>query len=84
MQQAFTQLTGLRSKVSHAQIISTAVYNYYCCVFMQTIDTKFDEIESKVLSLETELRTVLKDISTWIEELQVHKSVISSNLSQLN
>ncbi len=51
---------------------------------MQTIDTKFDEIESKVLSLETELRTVLKDISTWIEELQVHKSVISSNLSQLN
>ncbi|XP_064384437.1 dynamin-binding protein-like isoform X2 [Halichondria panicea] len=49
MQQAFTQLTGLRSK---------------------TIDTKFDEIESKVLSLETELRTVLKDISTWIEELQ--------------
>ena len=51
---------------------------------MQTIDTKFDEIESKVLSLETELRTVLKDISTWIEELQVHESVISSNLSQLN
>ncbi len=68
MQQAFTQLTGLRSKVSPGRLTPIAVYNYH--VF-QTIDTKFDEIEGKVLSLETALRTLLKDISSWIEELQV-------------
>ncbi len=69
MQQAFTQLTGLRSKVSHGRLTPTAVYNNYHA--FQTIDTKFDEIEGKVLSLETALRTLLKDISSWIEELQV-------------
>lgn len=36
----------------------------------KTIDPKFDEMEQKVVSLEALLRSLLKDISVWQEELQ--------------
>ena len=37
----------------------------------QTVDPKFDEIEQKLSSLETTIRTLIKDIFSWLEELQV-------------
>ena len=38
---------------------------------MQTIDPKFDELEQKVLSMESLLRQLLKDLGNWQDELQV-------------
>ena len=37
----------------------------------QTRDPKFDEMEQRVLSLEALLRTMVKDIQSWQDEMQV-------------
>ena len=37
----------------------------------QTVDPKFDEMEQRVLSLESLLRTMVKDIQSWQDEMQV-------------
>ena len=38
---------------------------------LQTVDPKFDELEQRVLSLEGLLRTLVRDIQSWQEEMQV-------------
>ena len=43
--------------------------NCYC--LLQTIDPKFDEIEQKVVHLESLIRNLLRDIASWQEKLQV-------------
>lgn len=40
-------------------------------VSLQTVDPKFDEMEQKVLSLESLIRTLLRDIGSWQDQLQV-------------
>ena len=40
-------------------------------VWFQTIDPKFDDLEQKVLSLESLTRTLLKDVASGQEEQQV-------------
>ena len=40
------------------------------------MDPKFDELEQKVLSVESLLRSLLKDIANWQEELQVSVTVL--------
>ena len=42
---------------------------HYC--YPQTVDPKFDEVEQRVLSLEALLRTMVRDIQSWQEEMQV-------------
>ena len=42
---------------------------HYC--YPQTVDPKFDDVEQRVLSLEALLRTMVKDIQSWQEEMQV-------------
>ena len=37
----------------------------------QTRDLKFDEMKQRVLSLEALLRTMVKDIQSWQDEMQV-------------
>ena len=39
---------------------------------LQTIDPRFDELEQKVISLDSLIRTLLKDIANWQDELQVY------------
>ena len=51
----------------------------------QTVDPKFDEMEQRVLSLESLLRTMVKDIQSWQDEMQVcvHQYSSSVYLSKL-
>ena len=76
-QQTLTQLTGLRSKVSSFSGVCVCVCVCVCddvrgapCV--QTVDPKFEELEQKMMSLETFLRQLLRNITTWQEDLQVY------------
>ena len=39
---------------------------------MQTVDPEFEELEQKMMSLETFLRQLIRNITTWQEDLQVH------------
>ena len=44
----------------------------------QTRDLKFDEMKQRVLSLEALLRTMVKDIQSWQDEMQVCTSIFFS------
>lgn len=68
-QQTLKQFTGLGSKVNYSEYWFS--YNSGL-TFLQTVDPKFDEMEQKVLSLESLIRTLLKDIASWQEQLQVN------------
>lgn len=38
---------------------------------MQTVDPEFEELEQKMTSLEVFLRQLIRNITTWQEDLQV-------------
>ena len=48
------------------------------CIYIQTIDPKFDELEQKVMSLGTLVQNLLRDIARWQDQLQVQWNVESS------
>ena len=56
------------------------------CVHVQTVDPKFEELEQKLTSLEMFLRQLIRNTTTWQEDIQVHCSmqfIIALNISML-
>lgn len=67
LQQNFTQLAGLRSAVS----ISSAGVHVFYRPHPQTVDPMFDEREHAVLAMESCLRSLQRNTTSWKEETEV-------------
>ena len=57
-------------------IVMSVVMTYDSRV-LQTVDPKFDELEQKLTSLEMLLRQLIRDVTTWQEDLQVCACIVS-------